>query len=149
MQITRQTDYAIRCILYLSGSPDEIIMADEIAKTRGIPKSFLSKILQRLVRARIVRSFRGVRGGFRLAKKPEKISLLEVIEAIEGTLAINRCAFNKGKFRCGDQCDLHPAWTALRKDLEGLLGSYSIAHLGAARTHSPFFGHKEDKLSLL
>ncbi len=117
-------------------------MADEIAKTRGIPKSFLSKILQRLVRARIVKSFRGVRGGFRLAKKPESISLLEVIEAIEGTLTINRCAFKKGKFRCDDQCDLHPAWTALRRELEDLLASYSIAHLGAARTRPPFLNIK-------
>ncbi|MCL4476679.1 MAG: Rrf2 family transcriptional regulator [Nitrospirae bacterium] len=142
MQITRQTDYAIRCILHLSESPGEIIMTDEIAKTRGIPKSFLSKILQRLVRARIVRSFRGAKGGFRLAKQPEKISLLEVIEAMEGSLVMNRCAFNKGKVRCGDQCDLHPAWAALRRELEYLLRGYSVAHLGAARGHSPFLGIK-------
>jgi Rrf2 family protein len=115
-------------------------MADEIASERGIPKSFLAKILQRLVKAKIVRSFRGVRGGFRLARKPETISLLDVIRAIEGDLAINRCALRRERARCGRGCDLHPAWTALRRDIEDLLRSYSVAHLCVQRPQTPFLG---------
>ena len=63
MQITRETDYAIRCVLYLSEFPDNVIMVDEIARAKAIPKSFLSKILQKLAKLNIVKSYRGVNGG--------------------------------------------------------------------------------------
>ncbi|WP_333652544.1 RrF2 family transcriptional regulator [Dissulfurispira sp.] len=70
MEITRETDYAIRCVLHLSEAPNNVIMVDEIVKAKSIPKGFLSKILQKLAKANIVKSYRGVRGGFQIAKAP-------------------------------------------------------------------------------
>jgi Rrf2 family protein len=121
MEITRQTDYAIRCVLYLSGTEGAIIMADEISQAMCIPKSFLAKILQKLTKAGVVTSFRGVKGGFRLAKKPKQISLLDIIEAIEGPAAMNRCALDPSTCNFSSTCTVHPVWIKLRKMVENYL----------------------------
>jgi Rrf2 family protein len=127
MEITRETDYAIRCVLHLSESPNDVIMVDEIAKARAIPKSFLSKILQKLARANIVKSYRGVKGGFQIAKSPKQISLFDVIEAIEGPVAMNRCAVNKKFCSLSNDCTVHPVWVQLRKDVEKKLKKIDFA----------------------
>jgi len=121
MEITRETDYAIRCILYLSRKEESIIMADEISRAMSVPKSFLSKILQKLAKAGVVTSFRGVKGGFRLAKKPKQISLLDIIEAIEGPAAMNRCALDASLCDFSGTCTVHPVWVKLRKMVEDYL----------------------------
>lgn len=129
MQITRETDYALRCVLHLSESPHEITMVDEIARARAIPKSFLAKILQKLTKAKIVKSFRGVKGGFQLAKRPKEINLLDVIEAIEGTVAMNRCAIDKRMCSFSNTCSVHPVWVEMRSIVEDRLRNYSFAKL--------------------
>lgn len=129
MEITRETDYAIRCVLHLSESSHEITMVDEIARARSIPKSFLAKILQKLTKAKIVKSFRGVNGGFQLAKRPKEINLLDVIEAIEGTVAMNRCAIDKRMCSFSNSCSVHPVWVEMRKLVENKLMGYSFAQL--------------------
>lgn len=129
MEITRETDYAIRCVLHLSESPNDVIMVDEIAKAKSIPKSFLSKILQKLARANIVKSYRGVKGGFQIAKAPREINLLDVIDAIEGPVAMNRCAVNKKFCSLISECTVHPVWVELRKDVEKKLRRTDFAKL--------------------
>ena len=121
MEITRETDYAIRCILYLSRKEESIIMADEISREMSVPKSFLAKILQKLAKAGVVTSFRGVKGGFRLAKKPKQITLLDIIEAIEGPAAMNRCALDASLCNFSGTCTVHPVWVKLRKMVEDYL----------------------------
>ena len=68
LQIRRETDYAIRCLYFLSGKKDAVVMVDEIAREMRIPKTFLAKILQRLAKAGFVQSYVGVKGGFILQK---------------------------------------------------------------------------------
>src|SRR5512146_1111192 len=92
MQLTREGDYGIRSVLYLARQPfKKISFVTEISEEYKIPRSFLAKILQKLVKAKIVRSYRGVKGGFSLAKQARDITLLEVLEAIEGKICINVC----------------------------------------------------------
>jgi Rrf2 family protein len=135
MEITRETDYAIRCVLYLSGKQDVVTMVDEIAREMSVPKSFLAKILQKLVRAKIARSFRGVKGGFQLAMKPEDISLLNVIETIQGPVAMNRCAVDESVCGFSATCCVHPVWVDLRKKVEEYLTGVSFEALQvSART---------------
>jgi Rrf2 family protein len=129
MEITRETDYAIRCVLHLSEAPNNIIMVDEIAKAKSIPKSFLSKILQKLAKANIVKSYRGVKGGFQIANAPREINLLDVINAIEGPVAMNRCAVNKKVCSLSCSCAVHPIWVELRKDVEKKLRKTDFAKL--------------------
>ncbi|UCE71027.1 MAG: Rrf2 family transcriptional regulator [Nitrospiraceae bacterium] len=131
MQITRETDYAIRCVLYLVENPGKVIMVDSIAQDKDIPKSFLSKILQKLTRADIVSSFRGMKGGFKLSKNPDQISLLTVIEAIEGPVTINRCALDENICSLSNSCTVHPVWVALRGKLESWLSQQTFEGLTA------------------
>jgi len=129
MRITRETDYAVRCILYLSEAPGKVAMAGEIAEAMKIPKSFLAKILQKLTKADLVTSFRGVKGGVRLAKKPEEISLLDVIETIEGDVGLNICAVNERACGRSKKCSVHPVWVELREAVENILNRYNFENL--------------------
>jgi Rrf2 family protein len=121
LQIKRETDYAIRCLYYLSGKENEVVMVDEIAQEMRIPKTFLAKILQRLARAGLVQSYVGAKGGFYLAKKPQEINLYEVITAIEGPVAMNKCTVNKKSCSLSKTCKVHPIWVAVRKEIEEVL----------------------------
>jgi Rrf2 family protein len=130
MEITRQTDYAIRCVLYLSKKQDQPTVVEEIAQEMSIPKSFLSKIVQKLSRADILESFRGIKGGFKLARKPAEISLLDVIAAMQGPAASNKCAVDKAKCNLSCACVVHPVWIELRKQTEDYLRKINFANLG-------------------
>lgn len=92
MQITRAGEYAVLGLLNLGrrrgGLP---VMIDVVSREEKIPRSFLAKIFQSLVRAGLLRSVRGSGGGFVLARAPGEITVLEVIEAIEGRIAFQRC----------------------------------------------------------
>ncbi len=127
MQITRETDYAIRCVYYLSCKNGEVTMVEEIAKNVHSPRSFLAKILQKLAKADIVKSYRGVKGGFALSRKPKDINLLDVIEAIQGPVVMNVCALDKKLCRLSKTCAIHPVWIDIRKQVEGLLKKKSFA----------------------
>jgi Rrf2 family protein len=113
MQITRQGDYGIRSVLYLARQPfKKISFVTEISDEYKIPRSFLAKILQKLVKAKIVRSYRGVKGGFSLARQAKDISLLEVLEAIEGKLCINVCLADKKKCDFAKHCSVSSVWAS-------------------------------------
>ncbi len=129
MEITRETDYAIRCVLYLCGKKEEITMIDEIAREMEVPRSFLAKILQKLARASLVKSFRGVKGGFQLARPPAGISLLDVVEAIEGEVTMNLCVLDQALCGRSDACPVHPVWVDIRKDFRKVLGKYNFEKL--------------------
>ncbi len=129
MLVTREADYAVRTVLYLGKNLDRTISVTEIARAMHIPKSFLAKILQRLVRSDILLSTRGVKGGFRLAKRPTEISLLAVMEAIQGPAGINVCAIDSKKCRLSSTCSVHPVWVDIRKEVEKRLQKQTIAGL--------------------
>ncbi len=95
MQITRAGEYGILGALYLAKQPSHrLVMIEEISAAESIPRSFLAKIVQSLAHAGIVESQRGVGGGFRLARSPERVTVLQILEAIEGTLALQSCTEN-------------------------------------------------------
>lgn len=129
MLVTRETDYAVRTVLYLARERDRNANATEIAQVMHIPKSFLAKILQRLVRHHILQSMRGVKGGFMLAKKPSEITLLAVMEAIQGPAGINVCAIDSRRCRMSSTCAVHPVWVDIRKEVERRLKKQTIANL--------------------
>ncbi len=111
MQVTREGDYGIRSVLYLARQPfKKICFVNEISEEYKIPRSFLAKILQKLVKAKIVRSYRGVKGGFSLARQARDINVLEVLEAIEGKLALNICLIDKRNCFFSKHCPTHILW---------------------------------------
>ncbi|MBI5098316.1 MAG: Rrf2 family transcriptional regulator [Nitrospirae bacterium] len=118
MYVTRKADYAIRCVLYLSRHVERVASVEEISGEMSVPRTFLAKILQRLLKTGIVKSIRGVKGGFQLAKKPQDINLLEVIETIQGSSAANICAIDKRLCKLSNTCSVHPVWVEIRGMVE-------------------------------
>jgi Rrf2 family protein len=129
MLITRETDYAVRTVLYLARDRDRTANVTEVAHAMRIPKSFLAKVLQRLVRHHILASMRGVNGGFRLARKPSEISLLDIMEAIQGPAGINVCAVDSRQCSLSATCSVHPVWVELRQEFEKKLKKQTIDKL--------------------
>ncbi|AJA47682.1 transcriptional regulator, BadM/Rrf2 family [Clostridium pasteurianum DSM 525 = ATCC 6013] len=112
MNITQESDYAIRAVLILSKNKEkDILDAKTICELGSIPLRFLLKLLRKLIKSGIVKSYRGVNGGYSLAKEPIDINLKDIIEAIEGPIAINRCLYDKDSCSAGkgDNCCIHAA----------------------------------------
>ncbi|MHC4394441.1 MAG: RrF2 family transcriptional regulator [Planctomycetota bacterium] len=88
MRISRSTGYALLAVGYIAKNQKEqgIVLSQRIAKAYNIPLEYLLKILQQLVRANVLRSKRGPRGGFTLAKPPKKITMLQIVEAVDGPM---------------------------------------------------------------
>ena len=124
MQITRQADYAVRAVLYLTQmGPDHRAATSQIAEEQQIPPSFLAKIVSQLSVAGLLQTSRGARGGVSLARTPEDISLLEVVEAIDGPILLNDCVANHGACVFGDSCPIQPIWCEAQSELVTRLGS--------------------------
>jgi Rrf2 family protein len=118
MQITRQADYAVRAVLYLSKMGPEMRAAtSQIAQEQQIPPSFLAKIVSQLSVAGLLQTSRGARGGVSLARTPEQISLLEVVEAIDGPILLNECVAGNGVCTFGDDCPIQPVWCDAQSEL--------------------------------
>ena len=129
MFITRETDYAIRSMRYLAANHGNTVVVAEIAKSQGIPNAFAAKILQKLVRAELVQSIKGVKGGVRLARKPSQISLLDVIEAIRGPVALNICVVDKKSCDRSEYCSVHPIWMDINQELVKRLKKHKLSQL--------------------
>jgi Rrf2 family protein len=122
MQITREGDYGIRSILYLARQPfNKVSFVNEISEEYKIPRSFLAKILQKLVKAKIIRSYRGVKGGFSLARQAREITVLDVLTAIEGKIAINLCLVDKKKCNFSKHCPTSFLWANIQSKIVEML----------------------------
>ena len=118
MQITRQADYAVRAVLYLARlGQDERAATSLIAQEQHIPPSFLAKIISQLSIAGLLHTSRGARGGVTLARSPGEITLLEVIEAIDGPIMLNECVGETGSCSFDEDCPLKPVWCDAQNEL--------------------------------
>ena len=122
MQITRQADYAVRAVLFLARlGPDRMAATSAIAEDQSIPPSFLAKIVSQLSVAGLLQTSRGARGGVSLARPAEEISLLEVVEAIDGPILLNECVANTGNCTFRESCPMRPIWVDTQAELVGRL----------------------------
>jgi Rrf2 family protein len=130
MQITRQADYALRAMLYLSRLETNIRAAtSQIADEQQIPPSFLAKIISQLSIAGLISTSRGARGGVSLARPAEEITLLDVVEAIDGPISLNVCSHSAGVCPFGEDCPIQPIWSDAQKELVNRLKSTTFGQL--------------------
>jgi Rrf2 family protein len=128
MQITRQADYALRAMLYLAQlEPTQRAATSQIAEEQHIPPSFLAKIISQLSIAGLIHTSRGARGGVSMARTPEEISILEVVEAIDGPIALNECTHSPASCPFGENCPLRPLWCETQADLVDRLRKTNFA----------------------
>ncbi len=129
MQITRQADYAVRAVLHLTRSGDQRTATSMIAEEQHIPPSFLAKIVSQLSIAGLLHTSRGARGGVVLARPAKDITLLEVVEAIDGPIQLNECVGDNGTCSFDDHCPLRPIWCDAQEDLVGRLRNTNFADI--------------------
>jgi Rrf2 family iron-sulfur cluster assembly transcriptional regulator len=130
VQLTRGSEYAIRGMLYLARQPrGRKVMTSEVARAADVPESFLAKVLQVLARAGIVESFRGTGGGFALIRPAGEISLRQVIEAVEGNIALNKCLVHQDACKRVGACPTHKVWQEAQEQLLNVLNKANFADL--------------------
>ncbi|MDD5799685.1 MAG: Rrf2 family transcriptional regulator [Coriobacteriales bacterium] len=129
MDISRKTDYALRMISELVQEPDAIVSVRSAAEDNGVPYSFARSIQHELVRAGIITSLRGSRGGMRLAVDPNEVSLLDVIEAVQGPISLAQCDNPACSTLCPNKpkCHLNPIWRGARELLSDYFSKISLA----------------------
>jgi Rrf2 family protein len=129
--ISKGSQYAVRALVRLARDPSQALTVRQIADAEGIPHHFLAKLVGRLVRTRLITALKGPGGGARLARPPEEIRVLEVIEAVEGPDYLTGCFL--GLPLCDDEapCPMHEDWRVIRERLRTQLGGITLAELAA------------------
>ena len=131
MLYSKSAEYAIQAMIYLTENKfDSPTMIHKIASSYGIPSQFLSKIMQSLVKHRLIHATRGRTGGVTLAKSPEKIYLNDIVVCIDGPILENpQCVI--GLNLCSDEvpCPLHDQWKPIKEKMRQMLENESLKHL--------------------
>ena len=133
MIYSRSAEYAIRAFVQLADVPaGKYAMVKQIAEQADIPSHFLAKILQQLARKGFLRSSKGPTGGFSLRMPAAEISMLQIVDAVDGLADFQRCP--AGMAECNDQqpCGMHDSWKALRSRILEYLERTTIADLAKA-----------------
>lgn len=133
MLFSRRAEYALRAMTFLARQlPGTLTGARAISEAEHIPMPFLWKILHNLARHRLIRSFKGLHGGYELARPSDEITLQSVVSATNGADLASRCVL--GLPRCTDQqaCPLHEAWKEIHQRLSDMLEKTTLADLAVA-----------------
>jgi len=134
MQLTRAADYAVRVMIHLASQPEGAVLSKTtLAKASETPESFLSKILQSLARAGLIQARRGVVGGFSLLARGAQASLLDVVESIDGPIALNVCLGAGVSCNRYADCAAHQVWLRAQSAMLTVLREAKIeemAHQG-------------------
>lgn len=132
MQFNQGTDYAFRVIMHLAGlSEGEIANSQVIAEVQNIPAGFLQKIMRTLTKGEVIKSYRGIDGGFALAKPAGEITLLDIVTIMEGPIDLQRCLKDQElcSKHCAPQCPVHAALAIIQKDFIESLSKINFAQM--------------------
>jgi len=130
--ISRGAEYAIRAMLDVAGAEGRAqVTTKEVAEHQGIPKVFLPKIVQRLVQAGLLRAHRGPAGGIALSRPPDQINMRQIIEAMDGPIALNTCLLLPGECPRESICPVHEIWVKTQDDLLSGLERITLSKLVA------------------
>jgi Rrf2 family protein len=144
MQLTRAADYAVRVMLHLASQPDGTVISKSVlAKASDAPPSFLSKILQAMARAGLIQGRRGVEGGFLLTEGGAQASLLDVVESIDGPVALNLCLSSGDCCDRSGHCAAHGVWQRAQSAMVAVLRESKIAEMAGAGPYSGSSLHVE------
>lgn len=124
---SKACEYGIQATLYIATQPDRRVGIKEIASELSIPVHFLAKILQSLSEEGVLTSFKGVHGGFTLQRAPERIRLIDVVEAIDGLAFFDSCVLGFPGCGTGKPCPVHDRWGEVRDTIREMLSSDSLA----------------------
>jgi len=144
--IRRNTDYALRMAVELAGRfGGEPHPTKEISDRQDIPYQLACKVLQRLHKAGIVRSTMGPAGGFRLSRHPSKVTVRQVVEAIQGPVRLNRCLFARNSCCLSRRCTISPELSRLQNKLNAFLDGLTLSRLSNAAKRTAIKKHNRSR----
>jgi len=139
MQLSMTGEYAVRTMIHLAGAPPgKLAQIGDVSKEWEIPEGFLRKIVAQLSKGGLIRSQRGAGGGITLSRPADTLTLLDVIEAIEGKVFLNKCLIAPGTCHLDPTCAVHLVWCDAQQALRSILGKKSLAELAADASNNHF-----------
>ncbi len=126
LRVTKLTDYATLVMTVLAAAPDAVLSANELAERAGIELPTASKVLKPLAQAGLVDGFRGANGGYRLARDAREVSLADIVEAMEGPMAMTECSIHEGQCGIEDSCNVRGNWQRVNDVIAKALRDISL-----------------------
>lgn len=137
MRLSTRVRYGMQAMLALAmRSGPEPMSVKEIAERHELPEHYLEQLITPLRRAGLVQSARGAQGGYVLARPAREISLLEVVQALDGPLEVEACACPEGAPHGSGFCLEHALWLRLKRQIDGFLGGETLEDLRAEASHA-------------
>ena len=142
MQLSMTGEYAVRTMIHLAAHPSgELVQICDISNEWDIPEGFLRKIVAQLSKDGLIRSQRGAGGGIMLSRPAETLTLLDVIEAVEGKVFLNKCLIAPGTCHFDPACAVHMVWCDAQRSLRTILTGRTLAELASGLHHAGFRAH--------
>ena len=131
LRVTKLTDYATLVLTVLAARPADVLSAPELAEQAGLEAPTVAKVLKPLAQAGLVEGFRGANGGYRLARAPAAISLVEIVEAMEGPLGMTECSLHDGQCGLETSCGVRANWRRINDVVADALRAMTLAEMVA------------------
>jgi FeS assembly SUF system regulator len=129
LRVTKLTDYATVVLTVLAARPGAVLSAPDLAEQSGLEAPTVAKLLKPLAAAGLVEGFRGANGGYRLARGAADISLVEIVEAMEGPLAMTACSVHGGQCGIQDSCGVRANWRRINDVVADALRGVTLAQM--------------------
>lgn len=136
LRVTKLTDYATLVLTVLAARPELVLSAPELAEQAGLESPTVAKVLKPLAQAGLVEGFRGANGGYRLTRDAGEITLIEIVEAMEGPLGMTECSVHAGQCGIEDSCSMRASWRRINDVVADALRAVTLADM-AAPTAAP------------
>lgn len=133
LRVTKLTDYATLVLTVMASEPAAVHSAAGLAERARLELPTVSKLLKPLAHAGLVAGIRGANGGYRLARAPEAISLVQIVEAMEGPLGVTECSLHAGQCGRESHCGIRPQWRRINDVVLDALRGVSLAQMLPAR----------------
>ena len=137
LRVTKLTDYATLVLTVLAARPGEVLSATELADRASLEVPTVAKLLKPLAQAQLVSAFRGSNGGYRLARDAANISLVEIVEAMEGPLGMTECSLHDGACGIEHSCGVRANWRRINDVVADALRGVTLAQMLAPPPRRP------------
>jgi FeS assembly SUF system regulator len=129
LRVTKLTDYATVVLTALAAQPDVVLSAAGLAERAGLEVPTVAKILKPLAQAGLVSGFRGINGGYRLARPASQITLIDIVEAMEGPLGMTECSLHAGNCGIEQSCGVRANWRRINDVVADALRGVTLAEM--------------------
>ena len=137
LRVTKLTDYATLVMTVLAAAPDAVLSANELSERAGIELPTAAKVLKPLAQAGLVEGFRGANGGYRLARDAHEVTLADIVEAMEGPLAMTECSIHAGQCGIEDSCNVRGNWQRVNDVIAKALRDISLHDMAHGDVPAP------------